>query len=293
MKVYLVDGTYELFRAYYAVPKSQNRQGVEVAATRGLCRSLLALLGESEVTHLACAFDHVIESFRNDLYDGYKTSQGIEPDLWSQFPLAERATRALGIVTWPMVEFEADDAIAAACAKFKDDPRVEQVLICTPDKDMAQLVEGSKVVLLDRRRQITYDDAGVRVKWGVPPSSIPDWLALVGDSSDGYPGLPGWGAKSASAVLARYEHLERIPEQASDWEVAVRSSAKLAQTLAEQREHAMLFRHLATLRLDAPVGNVDEWRWLGPTTALDEWAQRLDARGIVARARRLAERRQP
>jgi 5'-3' exonuclease len=292
VRVHLLDGTYELFRHFYAVPSHRDSNGAEVGAVRGVLGTVLTIL-EDGATHLGVATDHVIESFRNEMWPGYKTGAGVDADLMAQFPLLEEALEALGVRVWAMVEQEADDALAAAAALAAADDRVEQVLILTPDKDLAQCVNEARVVQLDRRHRKMFDEAGVREKFGVGPASIPDWLALVGDSADGFPGLPGWGAKSASAVLARYEHLERIPEQASDWEVAVRSSAKLAQTLAEQREHAMLFRHLATLRLDAPVGNVDEWRWLGPTTALDEWAQRLDARGIVARARRLAERRQP
>jgi 5'-3' exonuclease len=292
VRVHLLDGTYELFRHFYAVPSHRDANGAEVGAVRGVLGTVLTIL-EDGATHLGVATDHVIESFRNGMWPGYKTGAGVDADLMAQFPLLEEALEALGVRVWAMVEQEADDALAAAAALAAADDRVEQVLILTPDKDLAQCVNEARVVQLDRRNRKVFDEAGVREKFGVGPASIPDWLALVGDSADGFPGLPGWGAKSASAVLARYEHLETIPEQAGSWEVAVRSSAKLAQTLAEQRDHAMLFRHLATLRVDAPVGKVDEWRWLGPTPALDEWAQRLDARGIVARARRLAERRQP
>jgi 5'-3' exonuclease len=237
------------------------------------------------------ATDHVIESFRNELWPGYKTSAGVDADLLAQFPLLEEAIEALGVRVWAMVDQEADDALAAAAALAAADRRVEQVLILTPDKDLAQCVSGARVVQLDRRHRRLSDEGGVREKFGVGPASIPDWLALVGDSADGFPGLPGWGAKSASAVLARYEHLEKIPEQASGWDVAVRGPTKLAATLAAQRDLAMLFRDLATLRIDAPVGGVDDWRWLGPTPALEQWAQRLDAPGLAERARRLAERR--
>ena len=211
MRLHLVDGTYELFRAYFGAPKAFGRQGAEVGATRGLLRSMLALLGEPGVTHVGVAFDHVIESFRNDLFDGYKTSAGVPEDLLAQFPLAERAAEALGLVVWPMVEFEADDAIGTATARWQHLPEVEQVVICTPDKDMAQCVRGSRIVLLDRMRRKILDEPGVVEKFGVAPESIPDWLALVGDSSDGYPGVPRWGAKSAAAVLSVYQHLEDIP----------------------------------------------------------------------------------
>ena len=220
MQVHLVDATYELFRAHYAPrPPVLGAGGIVLSGVSGLVEQLLFLLREEGATHVGCATDRVIESFRNDLFPGYKSSAGMPPELLAQFPIAEEAIEALGIVLWPMVEFEADDAIAAACRRFAAEPIVDRILVCTPDKDMAQLVEGGRVVLLDRRRAIAYDDAGVRTKWGVAPPSIPDWLALVGDSSDGYPGLPGWGAKSAAAVLVRYGHLETIPERASEWEV--------------------------------------------------------------------------
>jgi 5'-3' exonuclease len=291
MHVHLVDGTYELFRHHFGAPSHLDPSGMEVAAVRGVVGSMLMML-EQGATHVGVATDHVIESFRNDLWPGYKTSAGMPPELLAQFPLLEEALEALGVRVWAMVEQEADDALAAAAARAAADDGVEQVLILTPDKDLAQCVSEARVVQLDRRNRKLFDEAGVREKFGVGPASIPDWLALVGDSADGFPGLPGWGAKSASAVLARYQHLETIPEQASGWEVAVRGPAKLAATLAEQRDRALLFRHLATLRVDAPVGKVDDWRWLGPAPALDEWAQRLDDPGIVARARRLAERRE-
>jgi 5'-3' exonuclease len=263
-RLHLVDGTYELFRAYFGAPKAMSRGGVEVGATRGIMRSLFALLREPGVTHMACAFDHVIESFRNDLFDGYKTSEGVPADLMAQFPLAERAAHALGIVVWPMVEFEADDAMAAAAARWGDSPEVEQVVLCTPDKDMAQCVRGTRVVCLDRMRRRVMDEAGVRDKFGVAPTSIPDWLALVGDSADGYPGVPRWGGKSASAILAAYGHLEAIPVRESEWRIPLRGAAALAESLRGHLEQAFLYRTLATLRIDVPVAEqLDDLRWLG------------------------------
>jgi 5'-3' exonuclease len=267
MKVHLIDGTFELFRAYYGAPPSETADGFEVGAVRGLARSLLALLGERNVTHVAIAFDHVIESFRNDLYTGYKTGDGIDPSLYAQFGPAEDACRALGIVTWPMVEFECDDALATAAARFAGERDVEQVVICSPDKDLAQCVRGARVVCLDRIRRTTFDEDGVRVKFGVGPKSIPDWLALVGDSADGFPGVPRWGAKSASAVLGAYEHLEAIPDDAREWSVKVRGSDALAASLREHRDDARLFRRLATLREDVPLReSLDDLRWRGANT---------------------------
>lgn len=264
MHIHLVDGTYELFRAYFGAPKATGPTGVEVGATRGILWSMLSLLREDRVTHVACAFDHVIESFRNDLYAGYKSSAGVPEDLLAQFPLAERATHALGLVTWPMVEFEADDALATAAAKWGDAPDVEQVFICTPDKDMAQCVRDSRIVCLDRMRKKLIDERGVIEKYGVPPSSIVDWLALVGDSADGYPGVPRWGAKSAAAVLVRYGHLEAIPEHEREWGLVVRGAAALAQSLRDHRDEAYLYRRLATLRTDAPLTeSLDDLRWQG------------------------------
>jgi 5'-3' exonuclease len=269
VRVHLVDGTYELFRAYYGAPSARAPDGREVGATRGLLRSLAALLREDGVSHVGIAFDHVIESFRNDLYPGYKTGDGIDPALWDQFGLAEQAARALGLSVWPMIAFEADDALATAACRAASDPRVEQVVIASPDKDLSQCVEGTRVVCRDRMRRTTLDEAGVRAKFGVPPASIPDWLALVGDSADGFPGLPGWGARSASTVLARWGHLEHIPAQASDWGVSVRGAERLAATLREQRGEVELFRTLATLRTDVPLAeSVDELAWRGPR--LDE-----------------------
>ena len=252
MRVHLVDATYELFRAHFAPrPPVLGRDDIPLSGVSGLCDQLLFLLREQGATHVGCATDRVIESFRNDLWPGYKSSAGMPPELLAQFPIAEAAVEALGIVLWPMVEFEADDAIGAAALRFAADPEVEQILVCTPDKDMAQLVIDQRVVLWDRRRDTVYDDAGVRQKWGVPPTSIPDWLAVVGDSADGFPGLPGWGAKSAAAVLDRYGHLEDIPERASVWEVPGVGGGRavtLAATLRDHWQEALLFRDLARLR---------------------------------------------
>ncbi|MET0789884.1 MAG: 5'-3' exonuclease H3TH domain-containing protein [Polyangiaceae bacterium] len=253
MNVHLVDGTYELFRAFYAVPSAKNAAGLEVGAVRGLARSMLALTREPGASHVAVAFDHVIESFRNDLFDGYKTGAGIDPDLWAQFELAERVCAALGIVVWPMVEFEADDALATAAARFALLPEVDQVLIASPDKDLAQCVVGSRVVCLDRMRKKVLDAAGVLEKFGVTPAQIPDYLALVGDSADGIPGVPRWGAKSAAAALSAYGTLENIPDSASAWSVPVRGAAALAQSLAGLRTEALLYKRLATLRVDVPL----------------------------------------
>ena len=276
VKLHLVDATYELFRAHYAPrPPVIGRDGMNLSGVSGVVEQLLFLLREEGATHVGCATDHVIESFRNDLFRGYKSSFGMPRDLLDQFPIAEDAIRALGIVCWPMVEFEADDAIAAACVRFAADPAVEQVVICTPDKDMAQLVDDARVVLLDRRRRITYDEPAVLVKWGVPPSAIPDWLALVGDSSDGYPGLPGWGAKSAAAVLARYGSLEEIPAKASAWDVkSLRGAPVLAATLRERWDEVLLYRSLARLRtaddgVEIPQREVEELRWRG--TPRETW----------------------
>jgi 5'-3' exonuclease len=264
LKVYLVDGTYELFRHYFAVPKARDARDREVGAVRGVLASLLAMM-RNGVTHVGVATDHVIESFRNNLWTGYKTGAGVEPDLISQFPILEEVLSAAGIVVWPMVEFEADDALASAATLALKDPHVEQVVICTPDKDLAQCVQRSRVVQLIRRTEVTLDEAGVIAKFGVSPESIPDYLALVGDSADGYPGLPGWGAKSTSAVLAKFGHIESIPVSARDWHANVLNSASLADTLARQRELALLFRTLATLRSDIPLfDNVDLLRWTGP-----------------------------
>ena len=292
MRVHLVDGTYELFRYYFALPGHLDDDGVEVDAVRGVLGSTLGLL-EDGATHVGVATDHVIESFRNDLWPGYKTGAGIDPALLAQFPLLEDALRALGVTVWAMVDLEADDALAAAARLGADDPRVEQVVICTPDKDLAQCVVDPLVVQLDRRQRRVFDEAAVREKFGVPPASIPDWLALVGDNADGFPGLPGWGAKSAASVLARYGHLEDIPSDGGAWDVTVRGAPKLAATLGESHKEAMLFRDLAALRADAPVGTVDDWRWRGPAPELEQWTDRLGSPELLARARKAAEGREP
>ena len=277
MEVYLVDGTYELFRHYYALPSVRDRDGYEVAAVRGVLASVLGMIREG-ATHVAVATDHIIESFRNGLWPGYKTSEGIEPDLLAQFPLLEDTLTAAGVVVWPMVEFEADDALAAAAVAAAGDPRVERVIICTPDKDLAQCVRGTRIVQLDRRKRITRDEAGVIQKFGVSPASIPDYLALVGDASDGYPGLPGWGAKSTAAVLAKFGHLESIPADWREWHVNASNAGSLAQTLAREMENALLFRTLATLRTDiALFDDVEQLRWSGPTPAFAALGARFDA----------------
>jgi len=267
-RVHLVDATYELFRAYFGAPKRSAPDGREVGAVRGILGSMLYLLGEEGATHVACAADTVIRSFRNDLYAGYKTEAGVPEDLLAQFAPAEEALRALGLVVWGMVEYEADDALAAGAAKYAADPSVEEVRVCTPDKDLAQTVRGTRVVLVDRRQKKSYDEAGVRAKWGVPPESIPDFLALVGDTSDGYPGIPGWGEKSAAAVLSVYGHLEQIPPDHRTWTVKnLRGAEKLAATLAERRADAALFKVLATLRTDVPIRETLadlEWRGARP-----------------------------
>jgi 5'-3' exonuclease len=264
MQVHLVDGTYELFRSYYGAPPAPAPDGREVGAVRGILASFVSLLREPGVTHVAVAFDTVIESFRNELFDGYKTGDGIDPPLWAQFPLAERAARALGLPVWSMVEFEADDALASAAAHYGEDARVDRVLLCTPDKDLAQMVVGERIVQLDRRKKTVVDAAGVRAKFGVDPASIPDLLALVGDEQDGIPGVPKWGMKSAATVLAHYEHLEAIPARAADWQVQVRGADALAGSLAEHRDHALLYKRLATLRTDVPfVESLDGLRWRG------------------------------
>ena len=276
LKVYLVDGTYELFRHYFAVPKARDANGREVGAVRGVLASLLAMMREG-VTHIGVATDHVIESFRNKLWRDYKTSEGVEPDLLSQFPILEEVLAAAGIVVWPMIEYEADDALASAAALAAKDRRVEQIVICTPDKDLAQCVEGTHVVQLVRRTGVIIDEAGVIAKFGVPPASIADYLALVGDSADGYPGLPGWGAKSSATVLAKFGHIEAIPPSPRDWHVNVANSASLADVLVSRRKDALLFRTLATLITDIPLfKDVDELRWTGPTEAFDAIGSLLD-----------------
>lgn len=290
MDVHLVDGTYELFRAFYAkTPGRVDDEGIEVGAVRGVVASLVGLL-EDGATHVGVATDHVIESFRNQLWPGYKTGDGIDPVLWSQAPLLEHALEAFGFTVWPMIDQEADDALAAGAALAGQDERVGRVLICTPDKDLGQCV-GGRVVQFDRRQGIVLDAEGVRAKFGVPPSAIPDYLALVGDSADGFPGLAGWGAKSAAALLARYGSIEAIPDDAHDWDLAVRGAAKLAATLREHRELAGLFRTLALLRTDAEVGAVDDWRWAGPAAGFGRWCERLGSSRLRARVEELARTR--
>jgi 5'-3' exonuclease len=290
MQVHLVDGTYELFRHHFALPSHRDGEGVEVAAVRGVLYSVLTLLEEG-ATHVGVANDHVIESFRNDLWPGYKTGEGVDPALRNQFPLLDDALVALGVAVWPMIEQEADDALAAAARVADDDARVERVVICTPDKDLAQCVVDQRVVQFDRRKRQVRDEAGVVEKFGVRPESIPDWLALVGDSADGFPGIPGFGAKSAAAVLKRYGHITEIPRFAHEWDVPVRGATTLATALEEHRELADLFVVLATLRTDADVGTVDDWEWKGPHAQLQDWADRLDAKRLVERANDLADKR--
>jgi 5'-3' exonuclease len=287
--VHLVDGTYELFR-YFLSPAAafDTSAPEELRAVRGVVASMLGML-EAGATHLGVATDHVIESFRNDLWAGYKTGEGMDPLLYSQFEPLEEALGALGVVVWPMKEFEADDALAAAAALAAADVRVEQVVVCSPDKDLAQCVRGDRVVQLDRRTRERRDEPAVLRKFGVPPVSIPDWLALVGDSADGFPGLPGWGTRTSATVLARYLHLEHIPRQAALWDVSVRGAPRLAATLVQQYERALLFRRLATLRVDAPIGtNVDGLRWTAPRPGFAAWSERLGTPSLHERASRLA-----
>jgi 5'-3' exonuclease len=292
MQVHLVDGTYELFRAHFGAPPAQDAQGRAVGATLGLSRSLLAMLAEPGVTHVAVAFDTVIESFRNELYAGYKTSAGVPPELLAQFPLAERAVEALGVVTWRMRAWEADDALATGAARFAAEGAVERVVVCTPDKDLAQCVRGTRVVCLDRRRREVMDEDGVRRKFGVGPASVPDWLALVGDTADGYPGLPGFGAKTASALVGRWERLEAIPDDHRRWDVAVRGAAGLAETLRARRAEAELYRTLARLREDVPLAeDLDALAWRGvDTDALRALSTELGDRDLATRAEQLRRR---
>jgi 5'-3' exonuclease len=289
MQVYLVDGTFELFRAYYGAPSHTNSAGQEVGATRALLRSLAALVRQPEVTHIACAFDHVIESFRNNLFAGYKTGDGIEPALKNQFGLAERASQALGIITWPMVEFEADDALATAAARFANDEAGDNqgpvdIVLCSPDKDLAQCVHGTRVIMWDRLRDKKFDEAAVRAKFGVDPQSIAHWLALVGDAADGIPGVPKWGAKSAATVLAHYRSIDQIPNSAQEWDIAVRGASGLAESLRTHREAADLYVQLATLRTDVPLPqqSVDDLRWQGvDVAALMALCYDIDAMDVV------------
>jgi 5'-3' exonuclease len=291
VRVFLVDGTYELFRHFFGAPSHLNRAGREVAAVRGVVSSMLTLLKEQGgAPHLGVATDHVIESFRNHMWPGYKTGAGVDPTLLSQFGLLEEALEGLGVKVWPMVELEADDALASAAAVSAADPRVRQVVICTPDKDLAQCVTGGRVVQLDRRKKLVVDEAGVVEKFGVEPGSIPDYLALVGDSADGFPGLPGWGAKTTAAVLRRYAHLEAIPDAPGQWDVPIRGAATLAATLAGSRDQALLFRDLATLRTEPPaLRSVEELRWRGPRAGFAGLcAEVLDSPGLAVAAEKLA-----
>ena len=282
MKVHLLDGTYELFRHFYAMPSARDAGGREVAAVRGVLNSVLGMINAG-ARHVAVATDHVIESFRNGLWAGYKTGAGIDPDLLAQFPLLESSLAAMGVTVWPMVEFEADDALAAAAVRAAADPRVERVVICTPDKDLAQCVRGTRIVQLNRRTRTTIDEAGVVAKFGVPPTSIPDYLALVGDAADGYPGLRGWGAKSTAAVLARFGHIEDIPADWRTWGVNATNPAALARTLEENRPQALLFRTLATLRTDVPTfGDVGELEWTGPRPEFAPLAAAFEAAARTA-----------
>lgn len=294
-RVHLVDGTYELFRHFYGAPPRSSSEGGEVGAVRGVVQSLLTMLG-SGATHMGVATDHVIESFRNDLWPGYKTGEGVDEVLLAQFPLLEAALVAMGVRVWPMVELEADDALASAAAVAADDRGVDQVLICTPDKDLAQCVRGGRVVQLDRRKDVITDEDAVRARYGIGPRSIPDWLALVGDSADGFPGLLGWGKQSASTVLGHYEHLEAIPPAVADWDPAlrraVRSAPKLAERLASDMEHALLFRDLATLRVDRSLlGSVEDLEWKGPGADFEDIARFLRDPALADRAGALASRR--
>jgi 5'-3' exonuclease len=280
LEIHLVDGTYELFRHYYALPPARDEQGHPTAAVRGVLTSVLGMIRDG-ATHVAVATDHVIESFRNELWPGYKTSEGIEPDLLLQFPLLEEALTAAGLVVWPMVKYEADDALGAGAVAAASDSRVERVVICTPDKDLAQCVRGTRIVQLNRRTRVTLDEPGILKKFGVSPSSIPDYLALVGDSSDGYPGLPGWGIKSAATVLSKFLHLESIPKNCAEWAVPAAKARALACTLEREWDNALLFRRLATLQTDISLfQNVDELRWTGPTAGFDGLKRRL---GLTAK----------
>ena len=282
MKVHLVDGTYELFRHYFALPDHLDEEGVDIGAVRGVVRSVIGLLEEG-VTHIGVATDSLVESFRNQLWGGYKTGDDMDPVLWAQFPLLEESLSALGVEIWRGLDLEADDMLASAVAVALADERVDEIVICTPDKDLAQCVSDPRVVQFDRRAKVRYDETGVREKFGVGPKSIPDWLALVGDAADGFPGLPGWGAKSAAAVLSRYEHIEAIPASVDEWDVPVRGAAKLAATLVERRVDAELFKVLAQLRIDGEVGSVDDWRWIKPKPEFESWVSRFDQDDLLAR----------
>ena len=283
MNVHLIDGTYELFRHFFAVPSSKNDSGQEIGAVRGVLTSVFSMI-EAGATHLGVATDHVVESFRNELYTGYKTAEGVAPELLSQFPILEEALESMGVVVWPMTYFEADDALASAASKAAADERVKQVLICTPDKDLTQCVVGSRIVQLDRRRNIVRDEAGVEEKFGARPESMPDYLAVTGDSADGYPGISGWGAKAASLALSKYRHLESIPKEWRDWDPSIRRARPLAESLFAAWNEALLYRTLATLRLDVPVfDSVDDIRWTGPRDNFEQSCERLRSKDLYRR----------
>jgi 5'-3' exonuclease len=283
--VYLVDGTYELFRHFFAVPSARDVNGQEIGGVRGVLASVLSMF-EHGATHLGVATDHVVESFRNDLYPGYKTSEGVAPELLSQFPILEEALTAMGVWVWPMVEFEADDALASAAAKASQDERVRQVIICTPDKDLSQCVVGTRVVQMDRRKELVRDEAGVVAKFGVSPHSIPDYLAVVGDSADGFPGVSGWGQKAAALVLSQYPHLEDIPKAWQAWHPSIRRAGALSEALFSAWDDALLFRKLATLRLDVPVfETIADLRWQGPGSSFEEYSRRMKSPELLRRAR--------
>ena len=293
MDVYLIDGTYELFRHFYAVPSAADMNGQEVGAVRGVVASVLSMI-EQGATYLGVATDHVVESFRNDLYAGYKTSEGVPEELLSQFPLLERALEAMGVMVWPMVYYEADDALASAAAKAAKDDRVRQILICTPDKDLAQCVVGTRIVQLDRRRDTLRDEGGVIAKFGVNPPSIPDYLAMVGDSADGFPGIAGWGAKAAGLVLSQYPHLEDVPKDFTKWHPSIRRAQALSESLFSAWHEALLFRTLATLRLDVPVfDTVEDLRWKGPRENFEEFCRRMKVPNLLARARSVTSTNPP
>ena len=284
MKIHLVDGTYELFRAHFGAPPKKSKSGQEVGATLGMLRSMLLLLSDPEVTHVAVAFDHVIESFRNKMYKGYKSSEGVDPIILNQFPVAETAIKALGLVTWPMVKFEADDAIATAVAKFKKVKSVEQIVICSVDKDLTQMVEGDRVICWDRRREITLNEKGVIEKFGVSPESIPDFLALVGDSADGYPGIQGWGEKSTSTVLAKYKHIEAIPKDPNKIPLGLGRATTLLENLKNNYKDALLFRELSTLRTDVPLKeSLADLKWLGVYPRFKKVCEELGNQSIPER----------
>jgi 5'-3' exonuclease len=284
MDIYLIDGTYELFRYFYAVPSAKDTGGQEIGAVRGVLGSVLSMI-EGGATHVGVATDHVIESFRNDLYLGYKTSEGLDPALLSQFPILEEALESMGVLVWPMIEFEADDALASAAAKAAQDDRARRIIICTPDRDLSQCVVGSRVVQLDRRRETIRDEAGVIAKFGIKPSSIPDYLAVVGDSADGYPGIAGWGSKTAAAVFSQYPHLENIPKDWRHWDPMVRRARPLAESLFAAWEDALLFRTLATLRVDVPVlTSIDDLLWRGPAEDFKRTCERIKAPDLCRRA---------